>query len=68
MARFGRHGGHPSGRIGGLFLSIDWRCTMSPLKRRGVNKRSSAKKFKRNVGRTKAANMSMMPMRGGWRL
>lgn len=40
---------------------------MRPVKRFGVNKRSSAKKFRRNSGRTKAANM-VQPMRGGWRL
>lgn len=41
---------------------------MRPLKRGGVNKRHSAKKFRKNVSRTKAANMQVMPMRGGWRL
>lgn len=33
-----------------------------------VNKRSSARKFRRNVGRTKYANMRVGPMRGGFRL
>lgn len=36
--------------------------------RRHVNKYSSARKFRRNVGRTKYANMRMGPMRGGIRL
>lgn len=36
--------------------------------RRAVNKRRSAKKFRRNVGRTKALNMRGAPMRGGIRL
>jgi len=35
--------------------------------RRSANKRKSAKSFRRQVGRTKAANMSG-PNRGGWRL
>lgn len=40
---------------------------MRPSKRFGVNKRRSAGKFRRNVSRTKAANLSN-PMRGGIRL
>lgn len=36
--------------------------------RRRVNKRRSAGKFRRNVGRTKAVNMRAAPMRGGIRL
>lgn len=40
---------------------------MRPVKRYGVNKRRSAKKFRRHAGRTKAANMKG-PMRGGIRL
>jgi hypothetical protein len=40
----------------------------SPLRRKSVNKRSSAKRFKKHVGHTKAANMKLNPMRGGWRL
>lgn len=36
--------------------------------RHAVNKRRSAKKFRRNVGRTKALNMRGAPMRGGIRL
>lgn len=40
---------------------------MRPVSRRGVNKHRSARKFRRNVGRTKAPNMKM-PMRGGWRM
>lgn len=41
---------------------------MVPVRRFGVNKRRSARKFRRNVGRTKGANMRVTPMRGGWRL
>lgn len=40
---------------------------MRPVKRYDVNKRSSAGHFKRNVSRTKGANI-IAPMRGGWRL
>lgn len=41
---------------------------MRPVKRMSVNKGKSASQFKRNVGRTKSANFSVNPMRGGWRL
>lgn len=41
---------------------------MKPLSRHHVNKRKSARAFKHNVQSTKAANMSINPMRGGWRL
>lgn len=41
---------------------------MRPLKRSGVSKFKSAGKFRKHVGRTKAANMQVTPMRGGWRL
>lgn len=40
---------------------------MSPSRRFGVDKRSSAKRFRKSVGRTKARNM-VGPMRGGIRL
>lgn len=40
---------------------------MRPVKRYGVNKRKSAKKFRKNSGRTHVRNMSG-PMRGGIRL
>jgi len=40
---------------------------MVPLKRRSVNKKKSAKQFRRNVSKTKAGNLSQ-PMRGGYRL
>lgn len=40
---------------------------MRPLKRKPVNKRASARKFRGQMRRTKAPNM-VMPMRGGWRL
>lgn len=39
---------------------------MRPVKRYGVNKRSSAGQFRHNVSRTKLANFRM-PMRGGIR-
>lgn len=41
---------------------------MTPLKRRGTNKHRSARSFRNNVGKTKAPNVVMAPMRGGWRL
>ena len=41
---------------------------MSPLSRRGVSKGRSARRFRRHAGRTKAANVAVRPMRGGWRL
>lgn len=41
---------------------------MRPVKRYPVNKGRSAGKFRRNVSRTKAANLQAVPMRGGWRL
>ena len=36
--------------------------------RQPVNKYRSAKDFRRNVGKTKYANVRMGPMRGGFRL
>lgn len=41
---------------------------MRPIKRQGVHKGRSASKFRHNVKRTKGANVSHAPMRGGWRL
>lgn len=41
---------------------------MRPVKRSGVSKASSAGNFRRNVSRTKSANVSPAPMRGGIRL
>lgn len=41
---------------------------MRPSKRYGVNKRASAGKFRRNVGRSKVMNLKGAPMRGGIRL
>jgi len=38
------------------------------LRRKPVNKYRSSGQFKKNVRRTKAPNMRMNPMRGGWRL
>lgn len=40
---------------------------MRPLKRGNVNKKRSARKFRKQSRRTKAANMAG-PNRGGWRL
>ena len=40
---------------------------MKPVKRMATNKYRSAKQFRRNTERTKAANMAG-PMRGGIRL
>lgn len=40
---------------------------MVPSRRRGVNKGKSARRFRKNVKRTKAANMGGLA-RGGWRL
>lgn len=39
---------------------------MRPLKRKPVNKRRSAKTFRKQTTRTKAANLNG-PQRGGWR-
>lgn len=33
-----------------------------------VNKRRSAGKFRKNVGRTLGMNLKFAPMRGGWKL
>lgn len=41
---------------------------MRPSRRYGVSKRHSARKFRRNVGRTKMINIKAGPMRGGIRL
>lgn len=41
---------------------------MRPLKRHGQSKFHSVKKFKRNVSKTKHANVQPHPMRGGYRL
>jgi len=38
------------------------------LYRKTVSKRKSAKSFRRNTKKTKAANMQKAPQRGGWRL
>lgn len=40
---------------------------MRPVSRHGVNKRHSAKRFRKSVQRTKGLNMTA-PMRGGIRL
>lgn len=41
---------------------------MKPLKRKPVNKHSSAKQFRKNVSKTKKVNIAPNPMRGGIRL
>lgn len=38
------------------------------MRRFPVNKRASARKFRRQTQRTKAANIAPNPQRGGWRL
>lgn len=38
------------------------------MKRYGVNKSRSSKKFRRDVSRTKVPNLVSSPMRGGWRM
>lgn len=41
---------------------------MNALHRKPVNKHHSAKKFGKNVKKTKYANVQPHPMRGGYRL
>lgn len=41
---------------------------MRPLARGRVNKRGSARSFRKSTTRTKAPNMAPPPMRGGFRL
>ena len=41
---------------------------MKPVSRHHVNKHRSAKSFGRNTRTVAAANISLNPMRGGWRL
>ena len=41
---------------------------MRPLKRYGVDKRRSAGKFRKQIGRSRGENVIAAPMRGGWRL
>lgn len=41
---------------------------MRPLRRHGVSKSRSAGRFRRDMRRTKAPNVTGAPMRGGWRL
>jgi uncharacterized Fe-S cluster-containing MiaB family protein len=38
------------------------------MRRYSVNKGKSAKQFRKQVSRTKVANLRSNPMRGGWRL
>ena len=41
---------------------------MTPIRRRGVSKSGSARHFRKNVARTRAANIMTGPMRGGIRM
>jgi len=41
---------------------------MRPLHRSKVHKGSSSRKFRAGVHKTKAPNVALAPMRGGWRL
>lgn len=41
---------------------------MKPLHRKPVNKYRSSKKFRKGAKKTRAANVSPRPMRGGYRL
>lgn len=41
---------------------------MYPVRRNGVSKGRSARKFRKNVAHTKAINLRGAPMRGGIRL
>lgn len=38
------------------------------MRRRHVNKRGSARRFRKNVSRTHKMNMRLSPMRGGYRI
>lgn len=40
---------------------------MKVLSRHKVSKHGSAKRFRKQIGKTKAANVKPMPMRGGFR-
>jgi len=40
---------------------------MRPVSRRSTSKSKSAKSFRRNVSRTKSANIAPPPTRGGYR-
>ncbi|WNK14768.1 MAG: hypothetical protein [Microvirus sp.] len=41
---------------------------MRPVSRHHVNKHKSARSFRGKVATTHPKNMSLRPMRGGWRL
>lgn len=41
---------------------------MMPVRRRPVNKKRSARRFRKNLRYTKAANLRASPTRGGFRL
>lgn len=41
---------------------------MRPVSRSPVSKRRSARRFRSQISRTKAPNLRVNPMRGGWRL
>lgn len=50
---------------GGFSILMHGDCFM---KRQHVNKKKSAKVFRKHVSHTKSANTAQAPMRGGWRL
>lgn len=52
----------------GVFPGFSLEIVMRPVSRRSVNKGRSARQFRGNTMRTRAANMNTAPMRGGIRL
>lgn len=52
--------------VGSLWVILE--VSMRPVHRSHVNKGRSARKFRKQTRFTKAPNMSVTPMRGGWRL
>lgn len=58
----------PGSILGLLFLLIFNLYVEVCMRRSKVNKKHSAKKFRRATTRTKAANVAPAPQRGGWRL
>lgn len=49
-------------------LAIFGDLDMKPVKRHGVNKQNSAKKFVHDSKHTKGVNLPRQVMRGGWRM
>ena len=56
------------GSILAFFVVLFLEFVMTPSMRRGVSKRGSARHFRKNVSRTRAANVMVGPMRGGIRI